>query len=116
MSIKYYYATLSPGTTDGTTEYRLFAVLQNSWYWAIEWKTTGEDRHSHLTDFNAGAMSATVKDSLSALRLIASTELRSRFGSFADYIERAVSEYGNYIAKICQDAKMPDVIWRISES
>lgn len=116
MSIKYYYLTLGPDSTGGTGQYRLFAIIQNSWYWAIEWKGSGKDQPSHLTDFNAGAMSAAVKESLSALKLIASTELRTRFGSFADYIEHAVSEYGHYVEKISHDPEMKNVIWRISES
>lgn len=116
MSVKYYFSKLSTYSVDGTEEYRLFAVLQNSWYWAIEWSSAGKDEPSHLTDFNAGVMSAMVKESLSALKLIPSTELQSRFGTFARYIENAVDEYGNYIAAISRSAEKPDVVWQISRS
>lgn len=116
MSIKYYYSILSPDSESGDRQYRLFAVIEDSWYWAIEWKTSGIDSPSILTDFNTGYMSRTVKQTLSTLTEIEPPQLRSRFGTFADYIERAASGFRSYISWICPDSEMKNIVWQISEA
>lgn len=115
MSIKYYYATLNPDLAEGKQQYRLFAVIEDSWYWAIEWKSAGKDSPAHLTDFNTGFMSAMARQTLSVLSEIGPKELRIKFGTFTDYIERAASGFRSYISWICPDSEMKNIVWEISE-
>lgn len=100
----------------GNQGYTLFAIIQNSWYWAIEWKISGSSTVSYLTDFNAGLMNADVKKGLVSFTEVSAIDLRSKFGAFADYIERAVSAYGSYITSICHNTEAGNVSWPVSAS
>jgi len=114
MSIKYYYSKLTADASSENQQYRLFAVIEDSWYWAIEWTNAGKDSPSYLTDFNTGFMNKAAKETLSGLSEIQANQLRVKFGTFADYIERAASGFRSYISWICPDAEMKNVIWEIS--
>ena len=115
MAVSYHYTTLARDA-DGNQQYRLFAIIQNSWYWAIEWKVQDKSGASYLTDFNTGFMNASVTRGIASLTEISAVELRNKFGAFADYIERAVSGYGNYITGISPDPEVRNVFWPVSAS
>ena len=116
MSIRYYYTTFNAGSPGTIRAYRLFVIIEDAWYWAIEFKSAGEDSPTSLTDFNAGFMSAIVKENISILTEIQLADLRRKFGTFADYIECAVSGFRSYIADICPHSEMKSIIWEITES
>jgi hypothetical protein len=114
MNATYYLQLVSNDISDnGMKECRLYAVIDEVYFWAIEWKANNDPPKSEIIDFNSGFMSDTIKEACLHMTVVLSPDLRNSFGSFADYVERAVSGFRSYISWITPDAEVNAVTWQI---
>lgn len=115
MAVKYYFERIGGEITSRKTirVCRLFAIIDDSYYWAVEWTDQADKTKSVLNDFNAGFMSQTVKDACANLNEIQPDELVAKFGAMAHYIERSVIAFKMYILSINPGDRVHNIVWQI---
>jgi hypothetical protein len=96
--------------------YRLYAIIDDLYYWKVEWHWNKQAREITVHMFNAGFISGEITASCSNLPVIDPSELRNRFGSFAYLIERAVNGFKSYIMWISPDPHASGLPWKISNA
>jgi hypothetical protein len=106
--IQYYFEThLAPGL------FCLTAIIDEHYYWSMEWLGNPQGTAAAIKDVSAGFATETIRKKCITLRKVDSKELHAQFGSFAYYIERAVSGFKSYVLWISPDPAVSDISWQI---
>lgn len=115
MTVKYYFESISgeKNSREFSRQLRLFSIIDDSYYWAIEWTSGADSTKFVLSDFNAGFMSRDVRDVCANLNEIQQEDLETKFGSIADYIERCIFAFKEYISTISPGEHLKNVAWEI---
>lgn len=107
-----YFLDLRSGETPGENEtLRLFVIIDDTFYWAIEWHGKKDQDSLVIADLNAGFLSAEVNEACAELQEVTPEILRERYGVFTDYIQRSVSGFRSYILWIHPDAEVTGIQW-----
>ncbi len=113
--VRYFFDPPGEKQPGGTPElYRLYAIIDDLYYWKVEWHWNKPLREVTVQMFNAGFNSGEITDKCRELPAIEPADLRNRFGSFAYLIERAVSGFKSYIMWISPDPQSPGPPWKVS--
>jgi hypothetical protein len=115
--IRYYYeafpAERSEAAEDGD-QHCLIAILDGIYYWRMEWCGSEEPKMAEALDINGGFLSDEIRAHCTLLEEFPSDELRDRFGTMGNYIERAVQGFRSYIRWISPDPDVTKRPWIIS--
>jgi hypothetical protein len=94
-------------------KYRVFAHIDNTNFWAVEWTHDDEAGHTVITDLNAGFISGLVEEACRPLKELTADEIRTRFAAFGDYIVRCVGGFRSYMNWISPDPENSGIALRI---
>lgn len=97
-------------------KYRLFAHIDNSNFWAVEWLQDESMAQTVVTDLNAGIISELVREACGPLTEISPAEIRNRFASFGDYIIRCVGGFRSYMNWIVPEPEISGIALNIQLS
>ncbi|CAN5913562.1 hypothetical protein BH11BAC7_BH11BAC7_08720 [soil metagenome] len=101
-------------TDSGEGHYRLFAIIDNQYFWNIEWQKNKSEHTVTLPVFHAGFISDEIIERCKSLSEVEPGKFRAQFGSIAYFIERAVDGFKSYITWISPDPLRKNVPWQIS--
>lgn len=112
--IQYYYETFQgeqPETFEEEEQHRLIAIHDTLYYWQMEWRDVAEA--AAVVDLHAGLLSEKIREQSERMEELSPPELRTRFGSMANYIERSVQGFRSYIRWISPDQDIATHPWKI---
>jgi hypothetical protein len=93
--------------------YRLFAIIDNQYFWNIEWQKNRVNQTVVFPVFKAGFISEEILEKCKNLSELEPGKLKEQFGPIAYFIERAVNGFKSYIAWISPDPLSQHVPWEI---
>jgi hypothetical protein len=115
---KYFFdCTLEKGTTEKEECERcqLYSLFDDKFYWRVEWlrQPPGTGTEALVIDFSSGTANETVLEKCNEMPSIEQEKLRCELGSFAYFIERAVSGYRSYISWISPELWQSNFPWHV---
>lgn len=108
--IKYYFENVKAAQD----YFRTIAIIDDQYFWSMDWRWDTTGNNAAVSDFQAGFLSAAIREKCKSLEEVSPAEIRERFGSFAYYVERAVSGLKSYLLWISPDSTVNEASWKIS--
>jgi hypothetical protein len=96
--------------------FRMFALIDGKYYWAIEWSLDKETEQTIVGDLNAGFMSDVVREACKNLEEVPAEVLRQKFSTFADYVIRCVGGFRSYISWTYPDSTVSKINWSVART
>jgi hypothetical protein len=110
MNLSYFLKNISG---ENENIFRLYAIIEEKYYWKIEWSQQLLAHEAVINLLHAGMLSAEVQLQYADMRRIDAAELRNELGSFAHFVERAVNGFKSYLAWINPDLWDVEFPWRV---
>jgi hypothetical protein len=114
--IRYFFEELQKKqlTENNDGNFRLYVILGEQYYWNIEWTRNKSQQTVTLPVFNSGFLSEETRKQYGSFTEITPEILREHFGSFANFIERAVEGFRSYLTWISPDPQLETIPWQLS--
>ncbi|MDQ3109795.1 MAG: hypothetical protein M3R17_07855 [Bacteroidota bacterium] len=114
--IRYFFEDLFKRQNTDREEghYRLFAIIDNQYFWNIEWQKNKLQQTITLPVFQAGFVSEEIMERCKSLSEVEPDKFKEQFGSIACFIERAVDGFKSYTMWISPDPLIKNIPWQIS--
>jgi hypothetical protein len=99
---------------ENTEHYRLFAVIDDLYYWKVEGSMNAKLQSITIQNLISGFNSEEICESYKKLSTVDITDLRNSLGSFAYFIERSVNGFKSYIMWISPHLQTDELPWKLS--
>jgi len=99
---------------ENAEHYRLFAVIDDLYYWKVEGSMDTKLQSITVQNLISGFNSEEITESYKKLSTIDVTDLRNNLGSFAYFIERSVNGFKSYIMWISPNPQTKELPWEIA--
>jgi hypothetical protein len=109
----YFFDKESPFNEE-TERYRLFAVIDELYYWKVEGNLDTKLQSVTIRAFSSGFACENIREDHKDMAEINFSELKDQFGPFAYFVERAVSGFKSYLGWISPDPQVNKTPWNIS--
>lgn len=105
----------TPAASAGNKRYHICVLIEDRYYWSLSWTEDTDKMLSVIGNLQCGFITDAISNSCATSKEIQPTELRTRFGSFAYYIDRAISGFKSYISWISPDPVANNISWELPQ-
>lgn len=111
--VRYFIRQTKEGDAVPREVHDIVALIDDRYYWNMKW-FYDEAGIPTVTDCASGFLINDKIDNLDDFTEVEFQDLHSTFGSFADYLERAINAYKSYVLWIAPTPASPQLKWRFN--